>query len=204
MEQIDFTKGNGLVPVVIQDNNTLQVLMVGYMNEDAFKKTIEEKKVTFFSRSKNRLWTKGETSGNYLIVEEILKDCDNDSLLIKVDPAGPVCHTGNTSCFGEESAKGFIYELEHIINQRIKNNTEESYTNKLYKKGINKVAQKVGEEAVELVIEAKDDNIDLFKNEAADLLYHLIILLKTKGVNLESIEEVLKERHVPPTPLKGG
>ncbi len=193
--KIDFTKGNGLVPVVIQDYNSLQVLMLGYMNEEALNKTREEKKVTFFSRSKNRLWTKGETSGNYLYVIEISADCDNDSILIKVDPAGPVCHTGSTSCFGNETAKGFIYELEHIINQRIKNNTEESYTNKLYKKGINKVAQKVGEEAVELIIESKDNNMELFRNEAADLLYHLLILLKTKGVNLESIEEVLKKRH---------
>ena len=195
MEQIDFTKGNGLVPVVIQNINTLQVLMVGYMNEEAFEKTKKEKKVTFFSRSKNRLWTKGETSGNYLYVADISADCDNDSILIKVNPAGPVCHTGSTSCFGDETAKGFIYELEHIIDQRIENNIDESYTNKLYKKGINKVAQKVGEEAVELIIEAKDNNIDLFRNEAADLLYHLLILLKAKGVNLESIEEVLKERH---------
>jgi len=195
MEQIDFSKGNGLVPVVIQDYKTLQVLMVGYMNEEALIKTRKEKKVTFFSRSKNRLWTKGETSGNYLDVVEISADCDNDSILIKVNPAGPVCHTGSTSCFGDEGAKGFVYQLEHIINQRIENNVVDSYTNKLYKKGINKVAQKVGEEAIELVIEAKDNNIDLFKNEAADLLYHLLILLKTKGVNLHSIEEVLKERH---------
>jgi phosphoribosyl-ATP pyrophosphohydrolase/phosphoribosyl-AMP cyclohydrolase len=192
---IDFAKGNGIVPVVIQDNNTLQVLMVGYMNEEAYIKTSEEKKVTFFSRSRNRLWTKGETSGNYLYVEEVLTDCDNDSLLIKVNPAGPVCHTGSISCFGNENAKGFIYKLEHVIDQRIKNDTEGSYTNKLYKKGINKVAQKVGEEAVELVIEAKDENIELFKSEAADLLYHLLILLKIKGVTLESIEGVLKERH---------
>jgi phosphoribosyl-ATP pyrophosphohydrolase/phosphoribosyl-AMP cyclohydrolase len=192
---IDFAKGNGIVPVVIQDSNTLQVLMVGYMNEEAYIKTSEEKKVTFFSRSKNRLWTKGETSGNYLYVEEVLTDCDNDSLLIKVNPAGPVCHTGSISCFGNETAKGFIYKLEHVIDHRIKNDTEGSYTNKLYKKGINKVAQKVGEEAVELVIEAKDENIELFKSEAADLLYHLLILLKIKGVTLESIEGVLKERH---------
>jgi phosphoribosyl-ATP pyrophosphohydrolase/phosphoribosyl-AMP cyclohydrolase len=196
MEQIDFTKGNGLVPVVIQDNNTLRVLMVGYMNEEALKKTKSEKKVTFFSRSKKRLWTKGETSGNFLYVKEISADCDNDSILIKVNPAGPVCHTGSTSCFGDETAKGFIYDLEQIINQRISKDTQESYTNRLYKKGINKIAQKVGEEAVELVIEAKDDNIDLFKNEAADLLYHMLILLKAKGVNLESIEDVLKKRHM--------
>ena len=195
MLNIDFVKGNGLVPVVIQDNNTLQVLMVGYMNEEALKKTSEEKKVTFFSRSKNRLWTKGETSGNYLYVEEILTDCDNDSILIKVDPAGPVCHTGSTACFGDETSKGFIYELEAIINHRIENNITDSYTNKLYKKGINKVAQKVGEEAVELIIESKDNNIELFSNEAADLLYHLLILFRSKGVNLQSIEEVLKGRH---------
>jgi phosphoribosyl-ATP pyrophosphohydrolase/phosphoribosyl-AMP cyclohydrolase len=192
---IDFIKGNGLVPVVIQDNNTLQVLMVGYMNEEAFEKTKNEKRVTFFSRSKNRLWTKGETSGNYLYVEEILSDCDNDSILIKVKPAGPVCHTGSTSCFGNETSKGFIYKLEQVINQRIENDTNDSYTNKLYKKGINKVAQKVGEEAVELIIESKDDNIELFKNEAADLMYHLLILLKAKEINLQSIEEVLEKRH---------
>jgi phosphoribosyl-ATP pyrophosphohydrolase/phosphoribosyl-AMP cyclohydrolase len=192
---IDFAKGNGIVPVVIQDNNTLQVLMVGYMNEEAYIKTSEEKKVTFFSRSKNRLWTKGETSGNYLNVVDILTDCDNDSILIKAQPEGPTCHTGSTSCFGEETPKGFIYKLEQIINQRIIDDTEESYTNILYKKGINKVAQKVGEEAVELVIESKDNDIDLFKNEAADLLYHFLILLKAKNTDLQSIEEVLKMRH---------
>jgi phosphoribosyl-ATP pyrophosphohydrolase/phosphoribosyl-AMP cyclohydrolase len=195
MTKIDFSKGNGLVPVVIQDNYTLQVLMVGYMNEEALMKTAKDKRVTFFSRSKSRLWTKGETSGNFLNVVEILSDCDSDSILIKVDPAGPACHTGSTSCFGEETSKGFINKLEQIINQRIDENAPDSYTNKLYKRGINKVAQKVGEEAVELVIEAKDNNIDLFKNEAADLLYHLLILLKTKGVRLENIEEVLQKRH---------
>jgi len=193
--EINFNKGNGLVPVVVQDDNTLQVLMVGYMNEEAFKKTRKEGKVTFFSRSKNRLWTKGETSGNFLIVKEITIDCDNDTLLIKVNPAGPVCHTGRKSCFGEETSKGFIYELEHIVNQRIDNDIRESYTNKLFRKGINKVAQKVGEEAVELVIEAKDDDPELFKNEAADLLYHLLILLKTKKVSFSDIEEILKSRH---------
>jgi phosphoribosyl-ATP pyrophosphohydrolase/phosphoribosyl-AMP cyclohydrolase len=195
MEQIDFAKGNGLVPVVIQDNRTLQVLMLGYMNEEALKKTEKEKRVTFFSRSKNRLWTKGETSGNFLEVIEILSDCDNDSLLIKVNPAGPVCHTGNTACFNEETAKGFIYRLEEIIDQRIDGDVTDSYTNRLFKKGINKVAQKVGEEAVELIIEAKDENIDLFKNETADLLYHLLILLKVKGVSFEDVEEILKDRH---------
>ncbi len=195
MKDIDFNKGNGLVPVVIQDNNTLQVLMVGYMNEEAYEKTKKEKVVTFFSRSKYRLWTKGETSGNFLHVEEISADCDNDSILIKVRPAGPVCHTGSTSCFGDESVKGFVYKLEQIINQRIQDNREDSYTNKLYKKGINKMAQKVGEEAVELIIEAKDNNIDLFRNEAADLLYHMLILLRAKGTDLNSIEKVLLERH---------
>ena len=195
MIQLDFNKGDGLIPAVIQDSRTLQVLMVGYMNEEAFEQTSREKKVTFFSRSKNRLWTKGETSGNFLYVESILTDCDNDSILIRVRPAGPVCHTGSTSCFAEETAKGFIYKLEQVINQRIDEDSADSYTNKLYKRGINKMAQKVGEEAVELVIESKDDNIDLFKNEAADLLYHLLILLKAKETNLQSIEEVLKERH---------
>lgn len=195
MEKIDFSKGNGLVPVVIQDNNTLQVLMVGYMNEEALEKTRKEGKVTFFSRSKNRLWTKGETSGNFLFVKDISTDCDNDSLLILADPAGPVCHTGSVSCFGDNTPKGFLYKLEQIINQRITDDALDSYTNKLYKKGINKIAQKVGEEAVELVIEAKDENIDLFKNEAADLLYHVLILLKAKDINLQDIEEVLQIRH---------
>jgi phosphoribosyl-ATP pyrophosphohydrolase/phosphoribosyl-AMP cyclohydrolase len=195
MNPLDFTKGNGLVPAVIQDNNTLQVLMVGYMSKEAYNKTLDEGKVTFFSRSKNRLWTKGETSGNFLIVKEITLDCDNDALLIKVNPAGPVCHTGKKSCFGEETSKGFIYELEQVVNQRIDNNVQDSYTNRLFKKGINKVVQKIGEEAVELVIEAKDDNTELFKNEAADLLYHLLILFRTKKVSFSDIEEVLKSRH---------
>lgn len=192
---IDFDKSNGLVPVVIQDNTTMKVLMVGYMNQEAFLKTMNEKRVTFFSRSKNRLWTKGETSGNFLNVEEIKTDCDNDSLLIKVKPEGPVCHKGTASCFNEESAKGFLFILEQIINQRIDNNIQDSYTNMLFRKGISRVAQKVGEEAVELVIEAKDNNIESFKNEAADLLYHLLILLKTKGISLIDIEEVLLSRH---------
>jgi phosphoribosyl-AMP cyclohydrolase / phosphoribosyl-ATP pyrophosphohydrolase len=195
MISIDFKKGNGLVPAVIQDNNTLQVLMVGYMNEEAFNKTCDDGKVTFFSRSKNCLWTKGETSGNFLYVKEITTDCDNDALLIMVDPAGPVCHTGKKSCFGEETSKGFIYELEQIINQRIDDDVQDSYTNRLFKKGINKVAQKVGEEAVELVIEAKDDNPELFKNETADLLYHLLILIKAKKISFSDIEEILKSRH---------
>jgi len=195
MVKIDFSKGNGLVPAVIQDNDTLQVLMVGFMNEESLRKTENEGRVTFFSRSKNRLWTKGETSGNYLFVKEITTDCDNDTLLIKINPAGPVCHTGSTSCFGEETAKGFLYQLEQIINQRIDDNIQDSYTNKIYRQGINKVAQKVGEEAVELIIEAKDDNIELFKNEAADLLYHFLILLKAKNIKLTDIEKILQDRH---------
>jgi phosphoribosyl-AMP cyclohydrolase / phosphoribosyl-ATP pyrophosphohydrolase len=195
MNNINFSKLNGLIPAVIQDSTTLQVLMVGFMNEESYEKTRREGKVTFFSRSKNRLWTKGETSGNFLIVKEITTDCDNDSILIQVDPAGPVCHTGTKSCFGNEDTKGFLYKLEQIIDQRIKDDVPDSYSNKIFKKGINKAAQKVGEEAVELIIEAKDNNIDLFKNEAADLLYHLLILLRSKDVTLLQIEEVLKNRH---------
>ena len=191
---IDFSKSDGLVPAIIQHTLTGQVLMLGFMNKEALEKTTSEGKVTFFSRSKNRLWTKGETSGNYLIVDEILTDCDGDTLLIKAYPQGPTCHTGSTSCFKEESAKGFLYTLEHTIEQRIASNAKNSYTNSLFKKGVNKVAQKVGEEAVELIIEAKDNNIDLFKNEAADLLYHFLILLKTKNLKLVDIEEVLQGR----------
>jgi phosphoribosyl-ATP pyrophosphohydrolase/phosphoribosyl-AMP cyclohydrolase len=191
---IDFNKTGGLVPVIIQNALNQQVLMLGYMNQEAFAKTKAEGKVTFFSRSKNRLWTKGETSGNFLFVKDILVDCDNDTILIKADPVGPTCHTGSTTCFKEETAKGFLYELQQTIAQRIDDNDTESYTNKLFRKGINKVAQKVGEEAVELVIEAKDDNEDLFKGEAADLLFHLLILLKTKNLKLEDIELVLKNR----------
>ncbi|SFK45482.1 bifunctional phosphoribosyl-AMP cyclohydrolase/phosphoribosyl-ATP diphosphatase HisIE [Proteiniphilum acetatigenes] len=192
---IDFSKSGGLVPAVIQDTLSLQVLMVGYMNEEALERTQKEGKVTFFSRSKNRLWTKGETSGNWLVVDEILTDCDNDTILIKAYPQGPACHTGSTSCFGDKQSKGFLYELENVIEKRITENPEGSYTSKLFSRGVNKVAQKVGEEAVELVIEAKDNNIDLFKNEAADLLYHFLILLKTKKLKLEDIEAILVERH---------
>ena len=193
---IDFNKDpNGLVPVVIQNNNTLQVLMLGYMDEAAFLKTQKEERVTFYSRSKNRLWTKGEESENYLTVKDIQIDCDNDTILIKATPSGPTCHTGSTSCFKEETPKGFIYELEATISQRIDDNDENSYTNQLYRRGINKVAQKVGEEAVELVIEAKDNDANLFKNEAADLIYHYILLLKAKGFTMNDIEDVLKERN---------
>ncbi len=191
---IDFNKGNGLIPVIIQDKITLQVLMLGYMNEKAYNKTVSEQKVTFFSRTKNRLWTKGESSGNFLQVKNIQLDCDDDTLLIQVKPDGPTCHTGSVSCFNTKTSKGFLYQLEQTIHERINENIETSYTNKLYQRGINKVAQKVGEEAVELVIEAKDNNTDLFKNEAADLLYHFLILLKAKGVTLNEVEVILKER----------
>ena len=192
---LDFEKTNGLIPVIVQHSNTMQVLMLGYMNKEAIDKTIAEGKVTFFSRTKNRLWTKGEESGNFLLVDEIMPDCDNDTLLIKAFPQGPTCHTGSTTCFNEETSKGFLYKLEKVIEQRISDNDESSYTARLFARGVNKIARKVGEEAVELVIESKDNNLDLFKNEAADLLYHFLILLKTKDLKLEDIEEVLKGRH---------
>lgn len=190
----DFNKTNGLIPVIIQNVTTQQVLMLGYMNEEAFTKTKLEKRVTFYSRSRNELWTKGETSGNYLNVESISLDCDNDTILIQAKPIGPTCHTGTTTCFGEPNSKGFLYQLEETISKRIESDSDTSYTNTLFKRGINKVAQKVGEEAVELVIEAKDDNEELFKNEAADLLYHFLILLKAKSLNLNDIEKVLEAR----------
>jgi phosphoribosyl-AMP cyclohydrolase / phosphoribosyl-ATP pyrophosphohydrolase len=193
--QINFNKGDGLVPVIIQNSNTLQVLMLGYMNQEAYEKTKKEGLVTFFSRSKNRLWTKGESSENYLRVEDIAIDCDSDTILIKATQDGPTCHTGSTSCFKEETSKGFIYQLEKTIAQRIDEDDLNSYTNNLFKRGINKVAQKVGEEAVEVVIEAKDDNDDLFKNEMADLLYHTLILMKAKNIELEEIEKVLMARN---------
>lgn len=191
---IHFPQNNTLIPVIIQDNISLQVLMLGYMNEDAFIKTQREGIVTFFSRKRNCLWTKGETSGNYLLVNSMAMDCDNDTLLLKATPLGPTCHTGNTSCFAEKSTKGFLYRLQSIINDRINNNDDDSYTNTLYKKGINSIAQKVGEEAIELIIESKDSNDELFKNEAADLLYHFLILLKAKTMTLEDIEETLSNR----------
>jgi phosphoribosyl-AMP cyclohydrolase / phosphoribosyl-ATP pyrophosphohydrolase len=193
---IDFNKSpDGLVPVVVQDDRTLQVLMLGYMNEEAFEKTQQEKTVTFFSRSKNRLWTKGEESGNFLTVKSIAVDCDQDTVLIKAVPVNVVCHTGSFSCFGDKDSKGFLYELEEKISRRIDGKTEGSYTYSLFQRGINKMAQKVGEEAVELVIEAKDSNDDLFKNEAADLLYHFLILLKAKNFSLQDIEEILMSRN---------
>jgi len=192
--KIDFNKTDGLVPVIVQNYKTLQVLMLGYMNEEALEKTQKEGKVTFFSRSKNRLWTKGESSENFLIVKDLKVDCDNDTILIKADPMGPTCHKGTTTCFNEETAKGFVYELQNTISTKIDENDPKSYTNELFRRGINKVAQKVGEEAVEVVIEAMDDNDHLFKEESADLLYHYLILLKAKGFTFEDIEAVLKGR----------
>ena len=191
---IKFDKNTGLVPVIIQDYLNLKVLMLGYMNQEAFDKTLQEKRVTFFSRSKNRLWTKGETSGNFLELMDWKLDCDNDTILIKAKPLGPTCHKGTTTCFAEETDKGFLYELQQTISDKIDNNDENSYTNELYKRGINKVAQKVGEEAVELIIETKDNNDELFLNEAADLLYHYLILLKAKGFTIEDVEKILKSR----------
>ena len=192
---IKYDPKTGLIPVIIQDSTSMQVLMLGYMNAAAFQKTQEEQRVTFFSRSKNRLWTKGESSGHYLNVNSVDLDCDQDTLLIKVTAMGPTCHTGESSCFGDpKSPKGFLYLLQDIIFNRIVSNEQSSYTNNLYKRGINKVAQKVGEEAVELVIEAKDDNINLFKNEAADLLFHLLVLFQMKQVKLEDIEAILELR----------
>jgi phosphoribosyl-ATP pyrophosphohydrolase/phosphoribosyl-AMP cyclohydrolase len=192
--KLDFSKNNGLIPVIIQNDETQQVLMLGYMNEEALQKTQQENKVTFFSRSKNRLWTKGETSGNFLNVVSIKEDCDNDSLLIQVNPKGSTCHNGTTSCFANEAEISFLNQLENIIEERVNNPTSESYVASLFQKGINKIAQKVGEEAVELVIEAKDDNQDLFIGEAADLLFHYLILLKAKNLKLSDIETELKSR----------
>jgi phosphoribosyl-AMP cyclohydrolase / phosphoribosyl-ATP pyrophosphohydrolase len=195
---VNFKKySDGLVPAIIQDAETNKVLMLGFMNEAALKKTNELQQVTFFSRSKNRLWTKGEESGNYLSVKEIKIDCDNDTLLILVAPAGPVCHTGSDTCWNEKNEPGdFLFKLENIITERKNKRDERSYTSTLFTKGINKIAQKVGEEAVELVIEAKDDNADLFKEEAADLLFHYLILLQAKGFRLSDVTGVLKKRHM--------
>ena len=192
--KIDFTKNNGLVPAIVQDAYSMKVLMLGYMNEEALEKTKEENFVHFYSRSRNQLWKKGESSGNFLEVKELLIDCDNDTILVKAIPYGPTCHTGSTTCFNEENEKGFLYQLERTIENRIASSDETSYTKSLVNRGINKVAQKVGEEAVELVIEAKDNNEKLFKEEAADLLYHLLILLSVKSVKLEDVEKVLRGR----------
>ncbi len=196
--QVNFSKSpDGLVPAVIQDAVTSKVLMLGYMNQEALDKTLAEKKVTFFSRSKNRLWTKGEESGNFLHLVSAALDCDQDTLLLKVHPVGPVCHTGADTCWNEVNKDGasFLQNLEQVIRDRRANPTEKSYTASLFAKGINKIAQKVGEEAVEVVIEAKDNNDELFLNESADLLFHYLILLQAKGFTLEDVISILKNRH---------
>ena len=195
--KIDFKKGDGLVPAIIQDWLTNKVLMLGYMNEEALKLTKVEGKVTFYSRTKDRLWTKGEASQNYLIVKDITVDCDQDTILIKAEPQGPTSHTGADTCFKESNDTNalFLHYLQDIIVERKKSTAAKSYTKLLFDKGINKIAQKVGEEAVELVIEAKDSDEDLFKNEAADLLFHLLVLLEAKDVKLGEVVDVLRERH---------
>ncbi|WP_370632371.1 bifunctional phosphoribosyl-AMP cyclohydrolase/phosphoribosyl-ATP diphosphatase HisIE [Mucilaginibacter sp. UR6-1] len=195
MMNIDFDKSDGLVPVIIQDEQTLEVLMLGYMDKEAYDKTVQENVVTFFSRSKNRLWKKGETSGNYLHVKSIDIDCDNDTLLIKVKADGPTCHTGSRSCFKTEYNQNFIHELERIIADRYENPQEGSYVNKLHKKGLNKIAQKVGEEGVETVIAALNETEHDFINESSDLVFHLLVLLREKGISLETIAKNLEERH---------
>ncbi len=192
---IDFNKSDGLVPVIIQDEHTLEVLMLGYMNQEAYDKTVAENRVTFFSRTKNRLWTKGETSGNYLHVSNIHIDCDNDTLLIKVKADGPTCHTGERSCFKTGYNQNFILQLEEIIASRYENPQESSYVNKLRTKGLNKIAQKVGEEAVETVIAALNETETDLINESSDLVFHLLVLLREKGLTLDRIAKNLEERH---------
>ncbi len=192
--QPDFQKQN-LIPAIVQDANTNVVLMLGYMSEEAFEKTKKENRVTFFSRSKNRLWTKGETSGNFLNVKKILLDCDNDTILIKAIPDGPACHTGADTCFNEKNSGNFLEKLQQIIKDRKNNPSEKSYTASLFKEGINKIAQKVGEEATEVIIEAKDNSPEKFKNESADLLFHFLVLLEAKNISLGDVIEVLEKRH---------
>ena len=196
ISKLDFKKSNGLIPCIVQDEKTLTVLMLGYMSKESLQKTITDKRLTFFSRSRQRLWTKGETSGNYLNLTSIDQDCDNDTLLIKVQPQGPVCHTGSDTCFGKKNEESGLTFLERIILDRRKNPKPGSYTNTLLDSGINKIAQKVGEEAIELVIEAKDNNKNLFLGEAADLMYHYLVLLAAKGNTLDDVVAVLKQRHI--------
>lgn len=195
LSKLDFAKSNGLIPCIVQDANTQTVLMLGYMNKEALEKTLSDKRLTFFSRSKNRLWTKGETSGHYLNFVDCLMDCDQDTLLFKVNPVGATCHTGADTCFNEKNELQGLGFLEAIIQERKANPKTGSYTNQLLDSGINKVAQKVGEEAVELVIEAKDNNKDLFLGEAADLMYHYQVLLTAKGFTLSDVVNVLRARH---------
>jgi phosphoribosyl-ATP pyrophosphohydrolase/phosphoribosyl-AMP cyclohydrolase len=196
---INFKKySDSLAPAIVQDNTTGKVLMLGFMNEEALNKTLDEGKVTFFSRSKSRLWTKGEESGNTLTVKDVLPDCDNDAILIKADPTGPVCHTGADTCWNEKNESepvAFLTYLEGIIESRKAGNDDNSYVKKMFGKGLNKIAQKVGEEAVEMIIEAKDSDEDLFLGEAADLLFHYLLLLNAKGFNLRKVIAILQMRH---------
>ncbi|NDW11887.1 bifunctional phosphoribosyl-AMP cyclohydrolase/phosphoribosyl-ATP diphosphatase HisIE [Bacteroides sp. 214] len=194
---MDFNKMNGLVPAIIQDNCTSKVLMLGYMNEEAYQKTLDSGKVTFFSRTKNRLWTKGEESGNFLQVVSIQTDCDDDTLLIKVNPVGPVCHTGTDTCWGEKNQEDilFLKELQNFINTRHAEMPEGSYTTSLFESGINKMAQKVGEEAVEMIIEATNGTNERMVYEGSDMLYHLIVMLTSKGLGIEDLVRELKVRH---------
>lgn len=194
--QINFSKySDGLVPVIVQDSITAKVLMLGFMNEEALEKTRQIKKVTFYSRSKQRLWTKGEESGNFLLLESIAADCDEDTLLVKAKPLGPVCHTGADTCFNEENKQDFLQVLSETIRNRYEDRSGKSYTSGLFDKGINAMAQKVGEEAVELVIEAKDNDDKRFLDEASDLLFHYMVLLRAKGFSLEDVTSVLQSRH---------
>lgn len=195
--KIDFSKNKGLVPAIIQDSNTGKVLMLAYMDEAALKKTQEEGRVTFYSRSKNRLWTKGERSGNYLSSLEIITDCDGDTLLIKAIPSGPVCHTGTDTCFAEKNrdSSNFLFELEKIINDRKLNPKPDSYTCSLFEQGLNRLVQKVGEEATEVIIAALDQKVDHLREEIADLLYHLLVLMASKKISLDQIMTVLIDRH---------
>lgn len=197
IESLDFDKGNGLIPAIIQDQLSGQILMLGYMNHSALERTFDSGRVTFYSRSKQRLWTKGESSGNFLALKHVETDCDHDTLLIRVDPIGPVCHTGSSTCFRDSNEQefSFLHYLEQIIQNRKSQPSEKSYTSKLFAKGLNKIVQKFGEEAVETLIEAKDENKDLFINESADLLYHFLVLLAAKDIHLNEILDVLKGRH---------
>ncbi len=197
MMNLDFDKMDGLIPAIIQDNNTNKVLMLGFMNEEAYKKTVDTGLVTFFSRTKGRLWTKGETSGNTLQVVTIKIDCDNDTLLIKANPTGPVCHTGTDTCFGEKNEEEvmFLKQLQNFIERRHQEMPEGSYTTSLFQKGVNRMAQKVGEEAVETVIEATNGTEEGFIYEASDMIYHLIVLLTSKGLRIEDLARELKKRH---------
>ncbi|MBQ8034053.1 MAG: bifunctional phosphoribosyl-AMP cyclohydrolase/phosphoribosyl-ATP diphosphatase HisIE [Bacteroidales bacterium] len=196
INELDFQKsGNSLIPAIIQDCTTLKVLMLGYMNREALEKTLDDKKVTFYSRSRERLWTKGESSGNFLFAREILKDCDNDTILIKAEAVGPTCHTGSNSCFNSSDDEGFIRKLQRVIERRKIERPQGSYTVELFDKGVNKIAQKVGEEAVETVIEAIDGNDERLIYEASDLIYHLLVLLACKNMNISDLEKELYKRH---------